>query len=490
MKKEVAQLAKHSGIYGVGVILSKSVGFLMLPVYTHVLKPSDYGILELLDLITFFAGIFASVGILTAVFRFYSAYESERDRMEVISTAQLCNAGLSLVVTVLILLFAPFLADRVLGDRSLAPFVRIVALTLFSQNLAEVPLAYLRARGRTVTYVCVGLARTVFSVTLIILFLLVLKQGVRGVLIANLLSAATAGLVLFGYVAAKAPLKLSVPKLKQMLRFGVPIVPSSLVQFLLIFSDRFFLRHFANLNEVGVYSLGYKLAGIVSILVSGPLAMSWAWQQFELAKKPEGPELYAKLQVYRLLISVFVGLAISIFARDILHIMTGQEYWAASRVVPLIVLSYVLTDMRAAVNSGILVKGVTFYLPIVGIFSAVSNLALNYFLVSQYWAIGAALATVLSYAIHLALTYIVSQRVYKVPYDYRRNAVTFAAATMIYFVCTLYGLPMIASIGVKLLALILFACVCLRLLDRSEREMFRQLARGLARRIGMSTVQA
>ncbi len=490
MKEEVGRLIKHSGVYGFGIVLSKSVGFLLLPVYARVLKPSDYGMLELLDLVTFFAGIFASVGIQTAVFRFYTAYESGRDKREVITTALLANAGLGLVITVLVIMSAPLLADKVLGDLSLAPFVRIIALTLFSGNLTEVPLAYIRARGQTVSYITVGLVRAVSSASLVILFLLVFKEGVRGVLIANLISATAAGLVLSGYVTVKIPLRFSVSKLKELLRYGIPLVPSYIVSFVLVFSDRFFLRHFADLNEVGVYSLGYKLAGVVSVLVSGPLSMTWAWQQFELAKKPNAEQVYAKVQVYRLLVSVFVGLAVSVFARHVIEIIAAQPYWAAYRVVPLIVLSYILTDMRAAVNSGILVKDVTYYLPLVGICSALSNLFLNYVLISRYWAMGAAIATVISCVIHLALTYALAQHVYRIPYDYRRNAATFVAATLIYTACTLYELPMIASAGVSVFALAFFGLICLRLLDNAEREIFRQLVRSFASRIGMRTFQA
>jgi len=475
MIEVVKRLVKHSGIYALGVVLSKSVGFLMIPLYTHLLAPRDYGVLELLDLVLFFAGILAAMGIHPAVFRFYTAYESEQDKKEVIGTALLYNISLSFLVSLALFSFAPVFAEAVLGSSSFAPFVRIVSFTLFFSNLCDVPLAYWRAQGRTVLFVCVGLSRTVVSLSLIVLFLVGFKWGVQGVLYANALANGIAGLALSAVVISAVPKRIIVPKLREMLRYGLPIVPSHVISFILVFSDRFFLRHFASLTDVGVYSLGYKLAGIVSVLVSGPFSMTWSWQQFELAKREDGRRMYAKIQVYQLLVAAFFGLGVSVFAKDILRIMTTEAYWGAAHVVPLIVLSYILADIRGVVISGILVERVTHYLPLVGVVSAITNLALNYVLISRYKAMGAAVATVLSYAVHLAVTYCVAQHVYRVPYEYARDAIALGTAALLYLLSTLHGFSLAGSVAVNLVLLLLFCAVSLRLLNRDERKMVWQL---------------
>src|SRR5438552_3669356 len=95
--QEVRKLVKHSGIYGLGVVATKAVGFLMIPVYTRFLAPHDYGVLELLDLLLFFSSTIASTGIYGAVFRFYAAYEDEREKKEVIAAALFYTAGVSLL---------------------------------------------------------------------------------------------------------------------------------------------------------------------------------------------------------------------------------------------------------------------------------------------------------------------------------------------------------------------------------------------------------
>src|SRR5690348_1747756 len=153
MMKEVGQLLKHTGIYGLGTVLSKSVGFFMIPIYTHYLVPADYGVLEMLDLTLFFSGIIATMGIGAAFFRFFSGTDSLAERKEVTSTALATMAGLSLLVVVVMQILASLLSLVAFGSAAYVPLVRILAFTLFFSNVAEVPLAYLRAQKHTVLFV-------------------------------------------------------------------------------------------------------------------------------------------------------------------------------------------------------------------------------------------------------------------------------------------------------------------------------------------------
>lgn len=475
MIDQLFRLAKHSGIYGVGIVLSKAVGFLMIPVYMRFLSPHDYGILELLDLIIFFAGIFAAMGIYEAVFRFYAAYQSEQDKKEVIATALLYSSGISLLFAVAMIFWAPAIARGILGSATHASFVRIISLTLLFSNLAEVPLAYWRAQGRTVLFVSVGLGRTLLGVLLIACSLAVLKMGVKGPVYANLVTNVITGSTLFGIVSFHVPKKIVKDKLKEMLWYGIPLVPWSIASFVIIFSDRFFLRHFGNLAEVGVYALGYKLAAVVTVAVSAPFRLVWQWQQFELAKQQDARQMFAKIQMYLFLVSVLLGLAVAVMAKDVIRIISPPSYWAAARIVPLIVLCFVLDDIRNLVLSGIYIQRATHYLARIAAVISVTNLLLNYVLISRYLALGAAIATALSYAVNLLLCYYVAQRVYFIRYEYARNAIVLGSATLIYVASTLHSLQLASSIVANLSLLVLFLVISLSLLGREERGMFRQL---------------
>ena len=480
MLEELKRLVKHSGIYGFGVLLQRSVGFLMIPVYTHYLSPADYGVLEMLDLIIFFSGIFATLGIYAATFRFYGAYESEEDKKEVISTAFLFYAASTLVLATALMIGAGPIALAVLGSPTYAPLVRLVSVTWFFSSLASVPLAYLRVRERTLAFVAVSLAQTLLGASLLAVAIAGLKWGVKGALYANLLTSVIIGLALSGVILRRIPRKISKEKLRLMLAYGVPLVPWNLAFYALIFSDRFFLRRYGNLAEVGVYSLGYKIAGIVSVLINGPFAFAWAWQQFEVAKRKDAREVYAKIQTYQLLVSVLMGLGVAVLARDVLRIMAPENFWSAARIVPLIVLCYVLDNIRSVTTSGLLVRRDTRYLAGIAAIVIASNLLLNYVLIPRYHAMGAALATLASYALLLVLCYIVGQRVYYVRYAYGKGAFMLASATVFYLFSTLYNLPIAVSILANSLLIALFGLVSLGVLNHDERAMVFELGTNLA----------
>lgn len=483
---ELKKLAKHSGIYGLGVVASKLVSFVMLPVYTRYLQPSDYGTLELLDLLVFFATSFASMGVYSAVFRYYAAATSEQEKKEVVSTALYFTGGCSLLLSLGMFIGAPLIAQGLLGNAGYAHYVRIVGGTFFFSNLCEVPMAYLQAQGRSPLFVGLGLGRTIMSASLLALSLVVLQWGVQGVLLVNCLSNFVVSVVLFNTVLRNVPRRLVRKKLKEMLDYGLPLVLGGLASFILTFSDRFFLRRFGTLADVGVYALGYKLAMVAALLTNTPFAQTWQWQQFDLAAKQNAKDLYAKIQLYQLLVSLLVGVAVALLARDALRVLTPQSYWEGARIVPLIVLCYVMDNSRTVILSGVLVQRATHYQAWIGVVVTVADLALNLLLIPRYLAMGAAVATLAAYALRLGLTYLAAQRVYAVQYDHLRNGLALAAAVLVYVLSSLVKLPVIPSVAANLLLITLFGSAMLFLLRADERGMVRQIALSAVQRLRAS----
>jgi len=483
MIAELKKLAKHSGIYGLGIVGSKLVGFVMLPVYTLYLRPADYGMLELLDVLVFLATNFASMGVYGAVFRFYAAYTSQQDKKEVIGTALYFTGTCSLLVASGLFVAAPMIAQGLLGSAGYAHYVRIVGITFFFSNLCELPMAYLQAQERSLLFVGLGLGRTVFSASLLTLALAVFQWGVKGVLLAGCLSNAVVSMVLLKTVLRNIPRRLVRQKLTEMLHYGLPMVLGSLASFVLTFSDRFFLRTFGTLAEVGIYALGYKLAMVVAVLTNSPFALTWQWQQFDLAAKKDAKDLYAKIQLYQLLVSLLVGVAVCLLARDVLRILTPENYWDSYRIVPLIALCYILDNSRAVILSGILVRGVTHYHAWIGGVVAVADLALNYLLIPRYLAMGAALATLAAYTLRLGLTYLAAQRVYSIKYDRVRSSLALGSAVFVYMLSMVVRLPVIPSIIVNLGLIGVFGLMALLLLQPHERSMVRQISWSAAQRV-------
>jgi O-antigen/teichoic acid export membrane protein len=221
----------------------------------------------------------------------------------------------------------------------------------------------------------------------------------------------------------------------------------------------------------------------VNVLVGTPFRMTWQWQQFDFAKKPDAKILHAKVQVYQLLVSVSVGLAIAVLAKDALRIIAPMSYWGAAQVVPIIALCYILDNVRSVIVSGVLIQRTTRSLIPIALAAAAIDIALNFILIPHFLAMGAAVATLLAYLAYLTMTLPVAQRVYFVPYEYARNIKVLGSAALIYLASILVDLSLVRSILVHLLLLALFVVVSIRLLDDDERSLLRRTGSSLVQRL-------
>lgn len=418
MTGKTKSLGKQSAIYGAGIVVGKLASFIMLPVYTRYLTPSDYGVLELLSMTIDVIGMIAGVGIGAAVFKFYSDAEDKPAKDRVISTAGVSTAVLAALTAALGFLFAPVLTRLVIGPDADPLYLRIFFLTYFFQNCEHVPMMLLRARQQAVTVVTRNVARLVLNLSLSILFVVHFQMGVLGVLLSGLVTGAVMAAVLGVYLVRQVGVGFSADRFKAMVRFGSPMVLWTLGSFVLIFSDRLFLNHYVGTAEVGIYALAYKFAFILSALAFSPFEMVWDPHRYEVAKRPDAREVYARVFLY---MNVAVGLGalgISLYVRDFLGVMADPSFLPAYRIVPLLLLAQTFSHWVSYVTLGLFVSSNTRALGPIAFLAVVSTLVLNVLLVSRFGILGATWATVISCALRFVWTYRSAQRHYPVNYGW------------------------------------------------------------------------
>src|ERR1044072_3094933 len=114
--KEVRTNIKHSAVYGAAVLLTRAVGFLLLPLYTRFLSLEDYGVIELLDLTGYVLAEFLPLGIDPALMKYYHAFPDENIPHNTISTAVICGAPSGLLFVALLIPVRHVFAREILGD--------------------------------------------------------------------------------------------------------------------------------------------------------------------------------------------------------------------------------------------------------------------------------------------------------------------------------------------------------------------------------------
>jgi len=439
IKDESKLLAKHSIVYGFGNMLNNLAAFLLLPIYTRYLTPTDYGIKELVALSTQVVSILLATAISSAMYRFYFDYDDEKNRNEVLSTSIVTIGGAGLVVIFLLSFFTKPLAKVILNSADLYIYFIISFSGLWFQILNDIGYNYLKLKQKSLTFVMFSFGKLVLAILLNIYLIIYLKMGVMGVFISTLVSSVVVALILIVPILIKTGLRFSPQKIKDMLKFGLPLIPAQLGAFIVHLSDRFFLKAYTSIAETGIYSLGYRFGAIPNNFISGPFNQIWQPRRFELYKQEDSEYVFGKIFTYFLFSMFFVGLGISILTKDVLMIMADPQFWSAYKIVPIIVLATTIFSFHYHFNMGILISKKTKYLFYINFSNGIIVLLLNFLLIKPFGIWGAAYATLLAFIYKVSLTYYFSSKYYKVYFEFARLGKLIVVAAFIYGISLLFN---------------------------------------------------
>ena len=478
MFEELTQVGKHSIVYSAGVLLQRVASFILVPLYTLYFATSDYGQMDILSTTSSLLTTFLGLGMIAGMYRIYFKTDDEDSRLNITKTALFIFITTSSVLFVFII-FARPLSSLLLGTDDQNSLVVLVLMSIMLGNLLLVPYSILRAKGQSVRYVVYSLIQFFVNVGFTIYLVVIARHGIRGNFEGLVIGQIVVLLFFSGAFINMFRAHFSWDAAKEMLSFGLPLVPAAIAATSMTVSDRYFLRAFSTFDEIGVYALGYKIGMIIQVLIVTPFILSWGPVMWSVSEKPYAKRFYAKVLTYFLAIALFITLALSILSPEILRIISQREaYWRAWMVVPFIALSYLLYGLYAQVNVGISLRKKTQYIPFIVIGAAALNLLLNFLLIPRWGMMGAAVATVLSYFALLILTYMVSQRLYPVVYEWRRIIILliiFSIISGMGYLVTIESLAL--RLGMKGLLLLLFptALLLLRFFTPEEITRFREL---------------
>src|SRR5439155_26864661 len=299
------ELMRHTAVYGLGPVLGQLAAFLLLPLYTNLLSPEDYGRLEIIVLVGNFLNVFFGFQSVTQLLRFYHACESERDRRKAVATAIIFTG----ILTVVAILPADALRHRLslalFGSAAYAPLLRLAFWSMASSNVLAASLAYLRARKMSRAFTTISVAQLVGTLSLNLFFVAWLAYGVEGILLSQLLVTGSFALGLAAWVFRQTGIALSLARARDMLAFGLPMIGWSLAVFAVNVADRVVLSGVGSFSDVGVYSLANRFAMTLLVFVITPFSCFWAAERFAVAKQPDGRAVIARVFTYFFVVLCF-----------------------------------------------------------------------------------------------------------------------------------------------------------------------------------------
>lgn len=472
---------RDSFSYAIPAFVSRGLSLLLIPIYSRVLTPSNFGALDMLLVFGGLINLTIALEVSQGVARFHADSPAGADKVIYSSSAFWFTVGCYSLFCLIALLNSQVLAQWVMGQSGLEEAFRLGILYISLNGIFYLIQNQFRWELRSRRYAESSLLVTFVTAAAVIWFTYALDLGVLGLLGGMSLGAALG--IMYGCWHLRDSFKFTFDghHLREMLQYSAPLVPAGLAIWFSSYIDRLMINHYLSLNEVGLYGIGYRLSSVVGLLVSGiqGALMPLVLRNYQA---PETPSQLARIFRVFLAFALLVFLGLSVFAYDILVAMTTQDFYGASALVIYLVPAAMLAQMYVFAPGISIAKKTHLYIWI-NLFGVTVNGAVGWCLIPSMGVTGAAVATLVGNACIFAPAMWVSQRLYPVPHDWTRlvaaAAVACALAALIpYLSPSDWGRRFLAVAGIGVMA---GAVIALGLVRRDEiARTFRELRERLA----------
>jgi O-antigen/teichoic acid export membrane protein len=424
MLKKLQRLASDTAIYGISTIVGRFLTFLLVPFYTNVLPPSDYGIIAYVFSLIAFINVIYSYGMESAFFRYASSLEIGTQKQN-FSTPFYSLLISSLFLSAVISFFAKSFVGLANFPEKNSIIIHYVAWILFFDALSILPFASLRMENKPKIFSLIKIINIISNVVCNIILLVYLHGGIEGVFLSNLIASALTFIILLPIIWKNLELSFISDLYWNLLKFGLPYIPAGIATMMVQVVDRPILRALTNDTTVGIYQANYRLGIIMMLVVS---MFDYAWRPFFLsnAKEENAKEIFSEILTYFFLFMTLIFLLTTFFLDDIINLEIGgrhiihPQYWSGLGIVPIILLGYMCLGVSNNMIAGIYIEKKTKWLPSITFIGAISNIAINFLFIPRFGIYGAAWATFFSYFFMALILYYRVQKIYPVQYEFYR----------------------------------------------------------------------
>ncbi len=473
---ELSKIWSHARIYGLGTIINQAAGLVLIPIYTHVLSPDEYGVYAIIIVAGEMASIFLSRGFSTAMVRIFLDSESEKHRAEVTSTVLLGFSVLAFCVGLLakpIAYWASFMFFETDVHWQLFQYAFYVNILSLIFNLE---LDYFRASKKPWAFLWLSTAKSFFMFALNILFVVYFKMGVIGIIYGTLLSICLVAVPTYITLLFKLGTRVVPKYLFEVFKIGIPMVPSKIADLTTQFTDKYFINLFLLTSTVGTYALAHRLSSLLQIFIASPFAQIWIVRRLELLNKNSEEENTAFIFSLFLAVMTAGGLFISLYALEIVTLISAEEFKDTAVVVPLLSLGFILMPIDMNFQLGIIHLKKTYLLIIPSFAAAISNVFLMYFLTGRLGVYGAAMAFILTNLVRILVTILLNLKFcqFSMCFQWGRSFLIIISAILCYLMAfyTVDQSINLHNMGMKFLAFLVYLLFSLKILWSSIHASF------------------
>jgi O-antigen/teichoic acid export membrane protein len=484
MIERLKSTVRHTFVYSLSNIAPKIVGIILLPLYTAQLSKIDFGNWDLIDITIQILTEILILGQATSLILINNS-EEYKDKK---GTAFFTLSIFVLLACSLIVFFAEGVTtlskDFFQNSQIQQYYIRISAYTILLRVMNNLFLSKVRADEQSVFYTIVSVLRVISTTAIAVYLVGFLHHGITGILYAGFLGEFIAIIILLFRAIPQMQTRIDFKILKVGLKFGLPLVLSSVGFMLLNLSDRYVIKFLIGAGANALYGLAYRVAGVLNMFFVLPFSLGLLPIAYKYYGKPDDKRFYSKLMTYSTYFFIWGFIFLSLFCKEIISVFAEKpDYQAAYIVVPVILLSYVFSGMRLTAQLGMMLTKNTKHIAWITIGAAALNIGLNFVFIPVYGITAAAANTLVAFVIFYVITQILSDKHFKIPYENRKLLLLLFIGIIL--CCPVYFLSVSNKIlewGIKLLLTAIFPIILIPFgfYEKAELEILKSPAKMLS----------
>jgi O-antigen/teichoic acid export membrane protein len=422
------QAARDSLLYALAAVLYRGITLLQLPLFAGYLKPKDFGLIDITEIVVNLLNLTVALEVSQAVAIYFTESKDHDVKRRIASTSFWFTAACYILFSLLILPLRATIEPLLFDDAQASALLIALLFYALANGVFLLTQNLLRWMLRADRFLLVSLMHGLTSLCTSFILVRWYSAGALGVIYGQILAGVIGSIVALGFSRNFYTLNLHMPTLRTMLRFSTPLVIGSISVLSSLFVDRFCLKALIGLDAVGTYGVAYRFASVVGVIIIG-FSRAFTPLVYSQHDQPETPgRISLALNAYLLLSSLII-LVLSLFSRELIALLATSIYAEAAGLIPLIAISLVLGNVYVFAP-GFAIKKKSKEIAVISLVAAAINFFLNLVLIPIVGLYGAAYATVASSLIAAALWLGLAQKYYPIVFETKKIAV-FSCAFMI-----------------------------------------------------------
>lgn len=418
MLKDIKNTIRQSAIYGISRVASKSISFILLPLYTSIFTSQTIANINLLESFWQYLFTICLLAFETAIITF-CAPEKETNKVKSIlftfSVILLTNAALFSFIG---FYFSKDIALLLFKDTNLSNVTFYCFLISVFESLLVIPLTISRLHSNAKLYTIISVASLVINLIIQIYFLIIIKKGFEYIFIAKFAAPGLVLLFFLPYSFRYLKPYISTILIKDILKFSLPLMLASLLAILLNTVDRYILVGFVDKSEIAVYTIGYSIGSVTNFFIVSPFVLAFNVMAWKKISDPNAERFFTKTTTYLFFVLIFVSLFVSFFIPDIIKIfIRNPELWNSVNIIKIILYSNCVAALYyISIQSYYFKKKTDIIFYIFGL-CLLFNIAANFIFIPHFGIYSAAIISVLSYVLLILLSYHIAKKIYYIKFE-------------------------------------------------------------------------